>query len=322
MAFDNSQIFNLWQSPPFDEFSVLPVAASLGEHTYSSFPQPTINFEGSAEESSFSISTSVKHPKASQWTPVKVDVLPDNQAITSAYVNSDSNHQHLSGKLKDEAVSPKTVINLPCDVSFSQGSLGIQNHPSNSSRHGGRWARTSCGRFPQAQDHIMAERKRREKLSQRFIALSALIPGLKKMDKASVLGDAIKYLKQLQERVEVLEDQTGQRAVETIVSVKKLRVCDDGDLSNGSFDEPLPEIEVRVSGVDVLVRVHCRKTDRALEMIVAEVQKLHLNITNSSFITFGPCLLDITLVAKMNPEFNLSAQDLVKNLRSAFNPSL
>lgn len=31
------------------------------------------------------------------------------------------------------------------------------------------------------QDHIMAERKRREKLSQRFIALSAIVPGLKKV---------------------------------------------------------------------------------------------------------------------------------------------
>ncbi|KAL2615310.1 hypothetical protein AAZV13_08G058350 [Glycine max] len=32
----------------------------------------------------------------------------------------------------------------------------------------------------QPQDHIIAERKRREKLSQRFIALSALVPGLQK----------------------------------------------------------------------------------------------------------------------------------------------
>lgn len=35
----------------------------------------------------------------------------------------------------------------------------------------------------QAHDHIVAERKRREKLSQRFIALSALVPGLKKVPK-------------------------------------------------------------------------------------------------------------------------------------------
>lgn len=32
-----------------------------------------------------------------------------------------------------------------------------------------------------AQDHVIAERKRREKLNQRFIALSALVPGLKKV---------------------------------------------------------------------------------------------------------------------------------------------
>lgn len=32
-----------------------------------------------------------------------------------------------------------------------------------------------------AQDHVIAERKRREKLSQRFIALSSVVPGLKKV---------------------------------------------------------------------------------------------------------------------------------------------
>ncbi|CAM8889722.1 unnamed protein product [Rhodiola kirilowii] len=50
-----------------------------------------------------------------------------------------------------------------------------------------------------ALDHVVAERKRREKLNQRFIALSALVPNLKKMDKASVLAGAVRYLKELQE---------------------------------------------------------------------------------------------------------------------------
>lgn len=39
-----------------------------------------------------------------------------------------------------------------------------------------------CNRTPlQAQDHVLAERKRRERLSERFVALSAMIPGLKKV---------------------------------------------------------------------------------------------------------------------------------------------
>ncbi|RHN38760.1 putative transcription factor bHLH family [Medicago truncatula] len=37
--------------------------------------------------------------------------------------------------------------------------------------------RSSC----EMQDHIMAERKRRQVLTERFIALSATIPGLKKV---------------------------------------------------------------------------------------------------------------------------------------------
>lgn len=46
---------------------------------------------------------------------------------------------------------------------------------------GGKRISSTTNRLSQTQDHIIAERKRREKLSQRFIALSAIIPGLKKV---------------------------------------------------------------------------------------------------------------------------------------------
>lgn len=45
----------------------------------------------------------------------------------------------------------------------------------------GSQKRTMSNKLSHAKDHIMAERKRREKLSQRFIALSAIVPGLKKV---------------------------------------------------------------------------------------------------------------------------------------------
>ncbi|OMO75327.1 hypothetical protein CCACVL1_16217 [Corchorus capsularis] len=172
------------------------------------------------------------------------------------------------------------------------------------------------------QDHIMAERKRREKLSQRFIALSAIVPGLKKMDKASVLGDAIKYLKQLQEKVKTLEEKTRKRTMESaVVFVKKSRLIAEGDdfSSDGNyFNEPLPEIEARFCDKSVLIRIHCEKRKGLAEKIVSEIEKTHLTVLNSNVITFGNYALDITIVAQMEMEFCMTVKDLVKKLRLAF----
>nr|WCS41527.1 bHLH transcription factor 3 [Iris laevigata] len=55
--------------------------------------------------------------------------------------------------------------------------------------------------------HVLAERRRREKLNERFIALRSLVPFVTKMDKASILGDTIEYVKQLRRRVQDLESR-------------------------------------------------------------------------------------------------------------------
>lgn len=54
-------------------------------------------------------------------------------------------------------------------------------------------------------NHVEAERQRREKLNQRFYALRAVVPNISKMDKASLLGDAIAYITDLQKRIRMME---------------------------------------------------------------------------------------------------------------------
>lgn len=125
------------------------------------------------------------------------------------------------------------------------------------------------------------------------------------MDKASVLGDAIKYMKQLQERVKALEEKAKKTTVESVVFVKKYEVSGgdgtgDRDSSNGAaVREPLPEIEARFCDKDVLISIHCEKRKGVLEKIVAEIEKLHLSVVNSSAMTFGDSSLSITIIAQV-----------------------
>ncbi|KAK4490511.1 hypothetical protein RD792_001191, partial [Penstemon davidsonii] len=189
--------------------------------------------------------------------------------------------------------------------------------------------KTSRVRPPsQTYDHIIAERKRREQLSQRFVALSTIVPGLKKMDKTSVLGDAIKYLKQLQERVKVLEEQATKQTMESVVLVRKSQMimAEDDEGSSGEesgssdIEQPLPEIEARVCNNHILLRVHCEKQKGVLVNVLSKVEGLSLAVINTNVIPFGSLALDITIIAEMEKDFCLTVRDVVKNLRAALRP--
>jgi hypothetical protein len=158
----------------------------------------------------------------------------------------------------------------------------------------------------QNQDHILAERKRREKLSERFIALSKIVPGLKKMDKASVLGDAIKYVKTLQEQVKGMEEVARRRPVESAVLVKKSQLTadeDDGSSCDENFEGAeagLPEIEARMSDRTVLVKIHCENRKGALIAALSEVESIGLAIMNTNVLPFTTSTLDITIMATVS----------------------
>ncbi|KAJ7530062.1 hypothetical protein O6H91_15G077000 [Diphasiastrum complanatum] len=171
-------------------------------------------------------------------------------------------------------------------------------------------------------DHIMAERKRREKLSQRFIALSAIIPGLKKMDKATVLGDAIKYVKQLQDKVKGLEDQTSKKVSRSVNHLKELSTCQDAtsvkDTNILEDHEQLPEIDVRMVDESVLIKVHCEKKKGTVAKILAELEKLHLLVSNAQILSFSKTEHDLTFMAQVEDSYDLTVDSIMQALRALF----
>ncbi|KAJ9670371.1 hypothetical protein PVL29_026732 [Vitis rotundifolia] len=296
----------------FDSFS------SESNSAYPSFsPEITPNFCGSTFQTC--VERQAKQFKTNSWESCTAKPITSRASSSSSvqlisFGNSNlpppTDTQKFHGYL-DNKVKPKDE---------DGASYENQNY---SPKSGDRTKRVSSTSRTNNHDHVIAERKRRGKLNQRFIALSVLVPGLRKMDKISVLGDAAKYLKQLQERVQKLEEQTATKTMESVVFVKKSQLCDD-DLSSSDqnsdscSNQTLLEIEARVSNKDVLIRIHCERQKGFTAKILDEIEKLHLTVVHSSSLPFGNYIMVTTVVARMEDKFCMTVKDLVRSLRLAF----
>ncbi|XP_050266845.1 transcription factor PHYTOCHROME INTERACTING FACTOR-LIKE 13-like isoform X1 [Quercus robur] len=69
--------------------------------------------------------------------------------------------------------------------------------------------RSSSKRSRAAEVHNMSEKRRRSRINEKMKALQNLIPNSNKTDKASMLDEAIEYLKQLQLQVQMLSMRNG-----------------------------------------------------------------------------------------------------------------
>ncbi|KAK4419658.1 Transcription factor [Sesamum alatum] len=180
-----------------------------------------------------------------------------------------------------------------------------------------KYCSSSPGRSTlQARGHLVAERKRREKLGQLFITLSKVVPGIKKLDKASILEDAIDYLKILEERIRVLEiEQADKRSEDIRNSTYK---------ESSNIDESTNEvsaastIKVRIQNRNVLIKILCKKQKGFMSRIHMEMEKMNLCEVDVRVMPFGRDALDITILAQMLSELCVTVKDIVDHLEMAF----
>ncbi|XP_076958024.1 transcription factor NAI1-like [Bidens hawaiensis] len=152
------------------------------------------------------------------------------------------------------------------------------------------------------------------------------------MDKASVLEDATNYIRELQDRVKELEGLSGVKrkdVKECIIALKRSRtsVDDDGnsclnetssaDRCGDATCKSSAEIEVRISGSSVLVRIQSQENSSVLVKVLCKMQELGLSIISSSSMPFAYTTTLIMVVAQMGGDFFITADDLVKNLHLA-----
>lgn len=201
-------------------------------------------------------------------------VLPSSGMVkSSAGGGGDSDHSDLEASVR-EAESSRVVVET-------------EKRP----RKRGR--KPANGR-EEPLNHVEAERQRREKLNQRFYALRAVVPNVSKMDKASLLGDAIAYINQLKSKMQTLESDKeelqGQiNALKKEVASKDSTRCSSGldcrDLNisnsiNGKCSGI--EIDIKILGWEAMIRIQCNKKNHPAARLMAALKELDLDVLYAS----------------------------------------
>ncbi|XP_010531704.1 PREDICTED: transcription factor MYC2-like [Tarenaya hassleriana] len=138
-------------------------------------------------------------------------------------------------------------------------------------------------------NHVEAERQRREKLNQRFYALRAVVPNVSKMDKASLLGDAISYINELKSKLQRTESEKTQIEcqLENLKSELAGRNANAGNRdcgdSSSAVSKPIGmEIEVKIIGWDAMIRIESSKRNHPAARLMSALKDLELEVNHAS----------------------------------------
>ncbi|KAL6839032.1 hypothetical protein ACP4OV_031086 [Aristida adscensionis] len=173
--------------------------------------------------------------------------------------------------------------------------------------------------------HVLKERRRREKLNERFIVLRSLVPFVTKMDRASILGDTIEYVKQLRRRIHDLESSSSSRphhhlhqqiagdltttqqatpaeARRKLMTMRPTTVEASGSSSCSSATGRPPaaataavgstEVQASIAGGDVQVELRCPHRDGLLLRVMQALRReLRLDVADVRASSAGGVLL-------------------------------
>lgn len=193
---DDYNIFQQCQMNSLNEGFPHDISTVLGENfqqspssenpsSYPTITTTTLSGSSSVETCSITQPSSERSAKqrktsTSSWNNSGVT---EHIVIPKLPSSSSSSSQLLSFENSNSQPTSKTQQNyVPKDEAMSHINLNFSSFISKENNQQGTKRSYSMSRTPShAQDHIIAERKRREKLSQRFIALSGIVPDLKKV---------------------------------------------------------------------------------------------------------------------------------------------
>ncbi|KAJ0052385.1 hypothetical protein Pint_00599 [Pistacia integerrima] len=150
-------------------------------------------------------------------------------------------------------------------------------------------------------NHVEAERQRREKLNQRFYALRAVVPNISKMDKASLLGDAIAYINELQAKLKVMEAERGSTSRDSSALESN---------PNAESLQQAPDIDIQAAHDEVIVRVSCPLDSHPASRVIQAFKEAQITVVESKLAAANDTVFH-TFVIKSQGSEQLTKEKLI-----------
>ncbi|WRX09256.1 Myc-type [Theobroma cacao] len=156
-------------------------------------------------------------------------------------------------------------------------------------------------------NHVEAERQRREKLNHRFYALRAVVPNVSRMDKASLLSDAVSYINELKVKIEELESQLQRECKK--VKVEMVDAMDNqstttsvdqaarpSNSSSGTAGSGGLEFDIKIMGNDAMIRVQSENVNYPSARLMIALRDLEFQVHHASMSCVNELMLQDIVV--------------------------
>lgn len=207
---DNQRRAELFRDESNRRWQMLQEPSCGSLQPLSTGPQPMDEMSQEDTHYSQTVST-ILQAQLVRWTESSSTVNAATYSTQSAFAKWTTHSDHHLHSAVVEGTSQWLLKYILFTVPFLHNKYRDENSPKS------RDAVAAAARFRKgtpnedlSANHVLAERRRREKLNERFIILRSLVPFVTKMDKASILGDTIEYVKQLRKKIQDLETRNKQ----------------------------------------------------------------------------------------------------------------